>query len=89
MTMERIDPTAPWHHAESYTQREYPGRGRYRVRANFITGKAPNYEYADVSFWLPAENGNDRHVQWLAFREITNSRRHPSEFEGMELPTKR
>ena len=89
MTHPRIDLNAPWQLAESMIQREQSGKGRYRVRARYITGKPPNYEYAEVSYWLP-EDAYDSHtgpaVDFLATRQITNSRQHPSVFEGMELP---
>ena len=84
----RIDLSAPWHHAESTIQREAPGQGRYRVRAQFISGQPPDYEYCTVNFWLPADTGHDRRVDFLACCEITNSRLLPSDFEGLELPTR-
>jgi hypothetical protein len=80
---EHIDSAAPWQLAESKTQREKPGAGRYRVEATFINGA----ERCTVAYWLPSKTGAEQRTAWLAYREIINSHKHPQSFEGRVLPS--
>jgi hypothetical protein len=74
-----IDTTAPWHLYHSLMQREGSGYGRYCITTTFGCRDA---EHVSVTYWLPSGDGRQWHT---AVAQITNSRLHPSKFEGLEF----